>query len=289
MTVKSIAVLASVVFLVGFVSQANAAEDVETVFYLNDWYGGEKIYPVEKYGPCCFSLTWVNNHKDGHEFKSVINGLFSSGWLAKGGTWTHTFDKPGIYEYYSTLYPQYIFKVVVYNSTTQCTPLGCGVSDAAITMSELLPEIKTEVLQLQAEEKSINTQMSQLDRLILAAKTHNGTWIHNSTNIDGARIIDGKQYILVQDVQNAEKTLKTIQDRVQQISKRLLVLSHNDPLCLTVDIKGDCVYEPAVIQQSFNGPSWINKIFSWNEQGLLSDSEVITILKYLIQNNVITA
>jgi plastocyanin len=50
------------------------------------------------------TITWTNNDNMVHTVTSRT-GLFDSGLIEAGMTWTYTFDTPGIYNYYCTLHP----------------------------------------------------------------------------------------------------------------------------------------------------------------------------------------
>jgi hypothetical protein len=77
-------------------------------------------------GMCCFSVIWLNDDKLGNTITST-KGLFDSGSIELGKTYTYKFDTPGLYPYYSKLYPEIKHAVRVYNPATECTPGGgCG-------------------------------------------------------------------------------------------------------------------------------------------------------------------
>lgn len=50
------------------------------------------------------TVTWTNEDAVAHNVTSD-DGLFESGNLTKGDTFTYTFDKPGTYNYHCTLHP----------------------------------------------------------------------------------------------------------------------------------------------------------------------------------------
>ncbi len=56
------------------------------------------------------SVTWANDDAVIH---TVVGETFSSGNIAPGATFTHTFDEPGIYEYECTIHPGMIGTVTV--------------------------------------------------------------------------------------------------------------------------------------------------------------------------------
>jgi plastocyanin len=58
------------------------------------------------------TVTWVNHDDDTHTVTSTVDAFRSSG-LDPDETFSHTFTKPGTYEYYCTLHPLMTGKVVV--------------------------------------------------------------------------------------------------------------------------------------------------------------------------------
>ena len=66
------------------------------------------------------TITWTNNDTESHTVTSgngagieslmnnkrgTPNGLFDSGSFKPGQSWTHTFTKPGTYNYFCTIHP----------------------------------------------------------------------------------------------------------------------------------------------------------------------------------------
>jgi amicyanin len=58
------------------------------------------------------TVTWVNHDDDTHTVTSTVDAFRSPG-LDPDETFSHTFTKPGTYEYYCTLHPLMTGKVVV--------------------------------------------------------------------------------------------------------------------------------------------------------------------------------
>lgn len=56
------------------------------------------------------TVTWVNEDPVIH---NVVGDNFSSGNIGEGGTFSHTFDEPGVYEYTCTIHPGMDGTVVV--------------------------------------------------------------------------------------------------------------------------------------------------------------------------------
>lgn len=217
----------------------------------------------DRYGPCCFIMKWVNDDIDGHTVTSV-DGVFDSGEMKKGESFAVTFDKPGKYEYYSKLFPNYIYKIHVYDPETECNPSGCGLAEHDVSFAEMDPDLKNKAKILQQELREINKQINQLDSEVSNPK------------------YDSDEY-------NKKFNLLTeLREKADGLYEQLHILEKNDPNCISLDKQSECMYEIKTVQENFNGPEWISKIFSWNEQGLMSDDEVITTLKWLIKNNVIS-
>ena len=58
------------------------------------------------------TVTWVNHDDDTHTVTSTVEAFRSPG-LDPDETFSHTFTKPGTYEYYCTLHPLMTGKVIV--------------------------------------------------------------------------------------------------------------------------------------------------------------------------------
>ena len=59
------------------------------------------------------TVTWINKDTMGHTVTSDITGLFDSGLLSTGATWSHTFTTVGTYPYHCTPHPQMTGTIVV--------------------------------------------------------------------------------------------------------------------------------------------------------------------------------
>ncbi len=58
------------------------------------------------------SVTWTNHDTDPHDVTSV-NGLFFSGPIATGASYTMRFTRPGTYRYFCTIHPDMHGQVIV--------------------------------------------------------------------------------------------------------------------------------------------------------------------------------
>lgn len=58
------------------------------------------------------TVTWTNRDSATHNV-TAEDGSFSSGGLAPGDSWSHTFDEPGAWEYRCTIHPSMQGTVVV--------------------------------------------------------------------------------------------------------------------------------------------------------------------------------
>ncbi len=62
--------------------------------------------------PVGATVTWTNDDTDPHTVVAK-DGSFRSAALTKGGTYQHTFDKPGTYQYLCSIHPFMVATVVV--------------------------------------------------------------------------------------------------------------------------------------------------------------------------------
>jgi plastocyanin len=62
--------------------------------------------------PVGATVTWTNDDTDPHTVVAK-DGTFRSGALTKGGSYRHTFDKPGTYQYLCSIHPFMVATVVV--------------------------------------------------------------------------------------------------------------------------------------------------------------------------------
>jgi plastocyanin len=51
------------------------------------------------------TVTWTNNDTVSHTVTSVTPGLFDSGPISPGATWSYTFNQTGSFEYSCTIHP----------------------------------------------------------------------------------------------------------------------------------------------------------------------------------------
>jgi len=71
-----------------------------------------------KFAPAALSIhpgttvTWTNRDEETHTITSTT-GAFASAGLGNDETFTQTFTKPGIYEYFCALHPQMRARVIV--------------------------------------------------------------------------------------------------------------------------------------------------------------------------------
>jgi plastocyanin len=62
------------------------------------------------------TVTWINDDSGRHTVTSKDDGIFDSGIMRKGQSFSYTFDKAGEYPYYCTLHPNMVGTVVVTES-----------------------------------------------------------------------------------------------------------------------------------------------------------------------------
>lgn len=71
---------------------------------------GEPVTETWRYGPATITVsegtrvTWLNTGRSFHTVTSP-EGLFDSGYLESGQSWTYEFDTPGVYNYFCVPYP----------------------------------------------------------------------------------------------------------------------------------------------------------------------------------------
>ena len=58
-------------------------------------------------------ITWSNDDPGMIHTVTSADGLFDSGFLNEGDTWSYTFDEPGEFEYLCTPHPWMRAKIVV--------------------------------------------------------------------------------------------------------------------------------------------------------------------------------
>lgn len=58
------------------------------------------------------TVTWTNNDSSTHTVTSNT-GLFESGNMAKGATFSQTFNQKGTFDYYCKIHPSMIGKIIV--------------------------------------------------------------------------------------------------------------------------------------------------------------------------------
>lgn len=67
--------------------------------------------------PMGITLTWVNRQFVPHTVTSGLkdkpDGVFDSGWLFRGWSFSYRFEKKGTYHYYCTIHPYMVGTVVV--------------------------------------------------------------------------------------------------------------------------------------------------------------------------------
>ena len=63
--------------------------------------------------PVGTTITWSNNDPGMIHTVTSVDGVFDSGFLNEGDTWSYTFEEPGEFEYLCTPHPWMRAKVVV--------------------------------------------------------------------------------------------------------------------------------------------------------------------------------
>ncbi len=105
--------LASAVLLSTACSQAPAQAQAPTAAQ-----AGEKVIEIKNYMfmevtvPAGTKVTWINRDEVPHTVVEK-NKAFRSAALDTDDKYSHVFDKPGIYEYYCSIHPQMVAKVIV--------------------------------------------------------------------------------------------------------------------------------------------------------------------------------
>ena len=62
------------------------------------------------------TVAWINDDSGRHTVTSKDDGVFDSGIMGKGQSFSYTFDKAGEYPYYCTLHPNMVGTVMVTES-----------------------------------------------------------------------------------------------------------------------------------------------------------------------------
>jgi plastocyanin len=87
---------------------AHAEEPARAVFLIEDYH----FQPLELTVPVGTRVTWTNQGEDAHTVVSD-SGLFRSGGLDTGESFSFTFDKAGTYHFTCSVHPRMVGTVIV--------------------------------------------------------------------------------------------------------------------------------------------------------------------------------
>ncbi|GEM_PF-5302671 len=214
-------------------------------------------------------ITWINDLEDGisivskpdYSIPSVDYGTifsdkwdFDSGELKLGDVVTYIFDKPGWYAYYSKSYPDIIQTIRIYDTQTQCSVDGCDAFYLVNPpLAELSEESKIRIGEIKDEIKTIETEIESLKS----------------------------------DEDNNFDEIQDWQSDIDELNQELRLLAKNNPDCITLDMQGECVYETDIIENT-DTPNWFKTVIIWYDDGLLTDDDFYYLVKYAIENNLIS-
>jgi plastocyanin len=83
------------------------------------------------------TVSWTNTGKAKHT-ASARDGSWTSPLLAFGQRFEHTFEVPGTYEYYCTLHPNMVGRVVVTDASGDAAPGKPDTGSSGLTTSTLI-------------------------------------------------------------------------------------------------------------------------------------------------------
>ena len=94
------------------VSPTSAPTTTPTTAHANVNISGFAFVPQTLTVSVGTTVTWTNNDSASHTVTSNDN-LFESGTLAKGATFSHTFEQKGTFNYHCSIHPSMTGKIIV--------------------------------------------------------------------------------------------------------------------------------------------------------------------------------
>lgn len=284
------------------------------------WNGNlpENIGSSEISGMCCFTVIWFNDDKGGNTVTST-KGVFDSGELKLGDSFSYKFDKPGLYPYYSKLYPQIKHAVRVHNPATDCSVDGCGdptqptwcesfgtMKDGkCVNEDELNQAIQkeferranilegrkqdaiTKEQQMQEIQKQLDAYYAEIQKL--------GNSRYDMEESEYTRQLDE----IHSKMEPLEIKYNRLNDEVNDLYQDQYVRfeCHKSQEkffeCTTetrtgyVDFLSETSSVKRIANKLDNQPEWFKKTLRWHDEGLLSDKEMLQLIKWMIKNEII--
>ncbi len=181
---------------------------------------------------------------------------------------THVFEKEGKYHYslpnsknkftIEVVYPDWYYKVD--NQTKQ------AITDDLIEKKRLESEPQILQEQIEQNEKRMNEIAKQAASI--------GKWTDELLN--EAELLGEQNRVNHDKIMNNTSVIRNIE-------KKLDVMMNPDPVAP--------VEQPTKLEQirsSENTPDWVKTLFTWHDQKLISTKELVIMVKYLIENEIIT-
>lgn len=276
----------------------------------------------ETAGMCCFEVTWFNDDRDGNTVTSTMRS-FNSGPMKVGESFSYLFDRPGLYPYYSELYPEIKHAIRVYNPATECLVNGgcggiafeqswCGLygtveNGKCINEDELNAAIQRELQrrhhvfdERENEIKSLSEQKQNLTSNL-------EQYYKERQDLGNIRYDLGEsEYMkkygeLETKMQPVETRIIEIDDKIRDLeqSSNVRFVCEKDPevlfTCKTVtkSSSDEFVVERTtavkrIVDRIQEQPEWFQTVLKWHNDGLISDNDLVVLISWLIRTGVIS-
>jgi len=268
-------------------------------------------------------VIWFNDDKEGHTVTSK-KGLFDSGSISLNSEYSYFFDKPGVYPYYSKLFPSITNVVRIYDSVTECNiDLGCGgVTNSickefgkidedgnCLNHDELKKMVQQEMERRHQFMEDRKSELESKKSLLETIRNEQYQpiylqWIElgkHRYEMDESEYM--RQYReLSAKMEPLETQMNMLEDEIRDLEqdnnvKHVCTKSDTNFFTCVTQIKStnqrweDLGKSPnaiiAQIEQSQDTPRWILTVFKWYEEGQLTENELLQLVKWLISNKII--
>lgn len=259
------------------------------------------------------SVVWYN---DISSSVTLSSKLFNNVTILRDQSFSYTFDTPGVYWVHinGTLAKEVI---QVYDVVNDCNiDMGCGNPDLSICKEFGQMDSTGKCISGSGLEQAVKAEFQRRDNVLAARQVELQQKIQEKQDLDNKLQILYKQWHSLDREVLGEAEFKKQNDAIQaDISpledQRTQFEADIGDLQQTSNVRNVCVKAPvtfftcmtetsnnsfqtysnstvnfAQYSKSTNTPKWTQKIFQWYDEGKITDNEMFSLVKWLIDNKI---